>query len=72
MANDCAGRFLDETLSNSIQFVSASLPQLLEKNTISEMLNNNLGEKCNASSTTLCSSVHAGRKFNNLISQRTV
>ncbi|EFP07604.1 CRE-INSC-1 protein [Caenorhabditis remanei] len=43
VANDCA----------------ASLPQLLEKNTISEMMNNNLGQKCNASSTTLCSSVHA-------------
>ncbi|UMM17226.1 hypothetical protein L5515_013883 [Caenorhabditis briggsae] len=43
VANDCA----------------ASLPQLLEHNSISETMNNNFGDKRDASSTTLCSSVHA-------------
>ncbi|CCD63542.1 Protein inscuteable homologue C-terminal domain-containing protein [Caenorhabditis elegans] len=42
-ANDCA----------------ASLPQLLERNSIAEMMNNSLSDKYNSSSTTLCSSVHA-------------
>lgn len=43
--------------------LSASLPQLLERNSIAEMMNNNLSDKYNSSSTTLCSSVHAGKYF---------